>query len=90
MITIQEGECGGERGREDLWIAKLGFYTHDHNINVLLSDTKWLIDNIIYASQLLLKKQSKREIEGWRSTQCCKQKELPTPHWLLLYNTFKF
>ena len=35
MITIQEGECGGERGREDLWIAKLGFYTHDHNINVL-------------------------------------------------------
>ena len=76
-INLDESKSVGVRQDEKMWITKLGLYSHDHS--VLLSDTKWLNDNIIYASQLLLKKQSKGKIEGWRSTQCCKLKELFPP-----------
>ena len=77
IVNQGEGESVQVRKNEQMWIAKLGLYTHDHNI--LLSGTKWLNDNIIYASQLFLKKQSKGKIEGWHSTQCCKLKELFPP-----------
>ena len=76
-INLDESKSVGVRQDEKMWITKLGLYSHDHS--VLLSDTKWLNDNIIYASHLLLKKQSKGKIEGWRSTQCCKLKELFPP-----------
>ena len=76
-INLDESKSVGVRQDEKMWITKLGLYSHDHS--VLLSDTKWVNDNIIYASQLLLKKQSKGKIEGWHSTQCCKLKELFPP-----------
>ena len=36
-------------------------------------------DSIIYAAQCLLKRKGEGKIDGWRSTQCSKRKELFPP-----------
>ena len=66
-----------EGSSNKIWIENLGLYTHDHTI--LLSNRKWLTDSIIYAAQCLLKRKGEGKIDGWRSTQCSKRKELFPP-----------
>ena len=55
----------------DMWISKLVLYTQDKEL--LQSVDGWLNDGIICAAQSLLKSQSKGRIDGWQSTQFCKQ-----------------
>ena len=43
----------------------------------ILESSEWLNDNIVFASQTLLKRQSEGKIFGWRSTQCSKMKKFP-------------
>ena len=40
-----------------------------------MESLKWLNDNIVFAAQSLLQKQSNGKIFGWKSTQCTKRKE---------------
>ena len=49
-MSHKESVSVGLISGKDMWISKLGLNTQDHNI--LLSSTKWLNDNIIYASPL--------------------------------------
>ena len=46
---------------------------------ILSSNTKWLTDSIKYAAQCLLKRKCEGKLDGWRSTQCSKQKQLFPP-----------
>ena len=54
----------------EMWISSLNLYNDDKRI---LESETWLNDNIIYAAQSLLKKQTKGEIFGFQSTQLCKK-----------------
>ena len=47
------------------------------NDRAILESSLWLNDAIIFAAQALLKKQSKGEILGWKSTQCSKMEKFP-------------
>ena len=54
------------------WIPCLDLCWND---KAFLESLKWLIDNIVFAAQSLLQKQSKGKIFGWKSTRCTKRKE---------------
>ena len=45
------------------------------NDKAILESLKWLNDNIVFAAQFLIQKQSNGKIFGWKSTQCTKRKE---------------
>ena len=53
----------------DIWIPELDLYITD---KAILQSTSWINDGIIAAAQLLLREQTKGQINGWQSTQCCR------------------
>ena len=60
-------------GNVEVWIKDLELYINDYEV---LTSTRWLNDQIIYAAQSLLCEQSKGQILGWKSTQCSKRANL--------------
>lgn len=60
----------------NLWIPQLGLFFHD---KAVLESVQWLNDNIIFAAQSLLHKQTKGKVFGWQSTQCQKREGLFHP-----------
>ena len=61
----------------DNWLPKLNLYKCDRTI--IESDDKWLNDSIIQAAQTILQRQSEGRLEGWKSPQQSKRKQLFDP-----------
>ena len=59
-LVKEDGNC---------WLRKLDLTFRDKQ------SSEWLNDNIVFASQCLLREQSSGRIDGWKSTQCSKRSE---------------
>ena len=55
--------------KTDYWLKDLDLTFND---KLILQSSEWLNDSLIFAAQMLLKKQS-NGILGWKSTQCAKR-----------------